>query len=324
MLRGDRQRRRIGLGQSLETVGPDFPVVPLRAPGDAAGKALLEGRRTRRVIAAQANGHNTDALGIDLGPRCQIVEHRRRVVFGIVPQVEIAEADAFTVARAIDDQAGDAARGEIGDAFEILNLLGDIEAVEEHHRRHFATTISRLGMHVDRRQAGAVIGNFHVLHARPLDVFGRVAKAIDAALVSVVARFTLRLQEALADMIIGAGALQILRAAHRVARGNTLAAAILDGARLARPFAEPGIVVADAIFKPQPDAIDFADFRAAPWRHVQPDQQSVRPAVIVRKIRERQFFGGHWFVHSRSSHSLSGASLAASRSGRQCRIRVWT
>ena len=85
-----------------------------------------------------------------------------------------------------------------------------------------------------------------MLHARPLDVLGGIAKAVDAALVSVVALLALRLQEALADMIIGAGALQILRAAYRVARGDALAAAILHGARLARPFAEPGVVVTDA------------------------------------------------------------------------------
>ena len=167
-------------------------------------------------------------------------------MFGVVPQVEIAEADAFAVARAVDDQAGDAARDEIGDAFEILNFLGHVEAVEEHHGRHFAAAIGRLGMHIDRRQTGAVVGNFDVLHARPLDVLGGIAKAIDAALIGVVACLALRLQEALADMIIGAGALQILRAAYRVARGDALAAAVLDGARLARPFAEPGVVVADA------------------------------------------------------------------------------
>ena len=68
-----------------------------------------------------------------------------------------------------------------------------------------------------------------------------------AAHIGVVAFLALRLQEALADMVIGAGALQILRAARRVAVGDAFAAAVLDGARLARPFAEPGIIVADAL-----------------------------------------------------------------------------
>ena len=106
--------------------------------------------------------------------------------------------------------------------------------------------LARLGMHIDRRQAGAVVGNFHVLHARTLDEFRRVAKAIDAAPVGVVSLFAFGLQEALADMVIGAGALQILRAAQPVTFGDALAAALLDHARLARPFAEPGVIVADA------------------------------------------------------------------------------
>jgi hypothetical protein len=91
-------------------------------------------------------------------------------------------------------------------------------------------------------------------------------------------------------MIIGAGALEILRAAHRMAFGDAFAAAVLDGARLERPFAKPDVIVADAFLEPQPDAINLADLRTAPGRHVQPDQQTVRPAVIFRKIRERQFF----------------------------------
>ena len=73
--------------------------------------------------------------------------------------------------------------------------------------------------------------------------------------VGVVPFLALRLQEALADVVIGAGALQILRAARRMAFGNALAAAVLDGARLARPFAEPGVVVTDDFLEPQPDRL---------------------------------------------------------------------
>ena len=200
---------------------------------------------------------------------------------------------------------------EIGDALEILNLLGDVETVEEHHGRHLAAAIGRLGVDVDRRQAGAVIGNFDVLQARPSDVLGRVAQGLHAAHVSVVACLALGLQEALADMIIGAGALEILRAAGDVTLGDPLAAAVLDGARLARPFAKPGVVVADMFFEPQPDAVDLADFGAAPRRHVEPDQQPMRPAVIVREISKRQFFqcGGH--------------ALNLCRCRRLCRAGIW-
>src|SRR6185437_1213197 len=198
----------------------------------------------------------------------------------------------------------------VGDALEILNLLGDVEPVEEHHGRYLAAA-GRRGMNIDRRQAGAVIGNLDVFQARPPDVRGGIAQAMYAAHVSVVARFALGLQEALADMIIGAGALEILRAAGGVAFGETLAAAVLDGARLARPFAEPGVVVADVFLEAQPDAVDLADFGAAPRRHVEPDQQPVRPAVIVRKISERQFF-------KRYGHALNPC-----RSNRLCRAGIW-
>ena len=72
-----------------------------------------------------------------------------------------------------------------------------------------------------------------------------------AAHIAVVAFLALRLQEAFADMIIGAGALQILRAAG-AGLGDALAAAILDGAGFFRPFAEPGVVVANMILEAKP------------------------------------------------------------------------
>ena len=72
---------------------------------------------------------------------------------------------ALSIAGAVHDQTGDAARGQVGDALEILNLLGDIETIEEHHGRHFAAAIRRLGVHVDRRQAGGAIGDLDMLQA---------------------------------------------------------------------------------------------------------------------------------------------------------------
>ena len=127
-----------------------------------------------------------------------------------------------------------------------------------------------------------------MLQARPLDVPGRLAQAVHAAHIGIEPFLALRLQEPLAHVVIGAGALQILRAAQRAAVGDALASAVLDGARLARPFPEPGIVVADAVLQPQPDAIDLADLGAAPRRHVEADQQAMRPAIIFREIGERQ------------------------------------
>jgi hypothetical protein len=57
-----------------------------------------------------------------------------------------------------------------------------------------------------------------------------------------------------------------LCAAQGAPVGDAFATAVLDGAGFACPFPEPGIVVADAVLQPQPDAIDLADFGATPRR----------------------------------------------------------
>src|SRR5262245_26998307 len=145
-------------------------------------------------------------------------------------------------------------------------------------------------MDVDGRQAGAVVGNFDMLHARPLDVFRRVAEANNAARIGVEAFPALWLQEALADVVVGAGAMQIVRAARGETFGDTLPAGVFHLARLARPLQEPRIVIADAVPQAQPDAIDLADLSSAPGSHVEADQQAVRPAVVLGKIREGQLF----------------------------------
>src|SRR5262249_53114027 len=109
-------------------------------------------------------------------------------------------------------------------------------------------------MDVDGRQAGAVVGNFDMLHAPPLDVFRRVAEANNAAHIGIEAFLVLRLQEALADVIIAAGTMEVLCAARGVALGDALPAGVFHLARLARPLAEPRIVIAGAVPQAQSDA----------------------------------------------------------------------
>src|SRR5256885_2173478 len=75
-----------------------------------------------------------------------------------------------------------------------------------------------------------------------------------------------------------------------MAGGNPLTAAIFYSARLARPLAKPCIVVADRIPEPQPDPVDFTDLGTAPRRHIETDQESVRPAVVFGEICEGQLF----------------------------------
>src|SRR6476660_685256 len=286
----DRERGRVGARQPLETVAPYFLVVPLRAPGEAAGVTLLERRGARRVVAAEADRHHADAPGVDLRPRRKIIEDRCRVVLGVITQIEIAEADAFAVAGPINNEAGNAARDQVRHAFEILGLLGDIEPIEKHHGRYLAGGIRRFGMDINGRKTGAAVGDFDVLHARPLDVFRRVPETRNATHVGVEPLFALRLQEAFADVVIGAGAVQILRAARRKSFGDALASAVFDSARLARPLPKPRIVVADAFLQAQADPVNLADLGATPRRHVEADQQAVRPAIVLGEISEGELF----------------------------------
>ena len=146
-----------------------------------------------------------------------------------------------------------------------------------------------------------------MLQPGALEISGGAAQAVHAAHIGVVALLALRLQEAFADVIIGACALQIFRAADAMALRDALAAAILDGPCFFRPFAEPGVVVANVTLKAKADAVDLPDFGATPGRHVQADQQAMRPAVVFRKIHEGQFFG--FLVHANSQSNGTGRVL---------------
>ena len=58
-----------------------------------------------------------------------------------------------------------------------------------------------------------------------------------------------------------------------------------------RPFTEPRFVVAQLRFEAQADAIDFTDLCSAPRSGIERDEQTVRPAVVLWKVHERQLFG---------------------------------
>ena len=53
------------------------------------------------------------------------------MALGLIMQRQIAKADRFAVARAIQHQHRDAARRQRRNTFEILHLFGDIKAVEK-------------------------------------------------------------------------------------------------------------------------------------------------------------------------------------------------
>src|SRR5438105_4449946 len=169
-------------------------IIPLGSPSEATRIALFKRGRSRRVVAAKTDRHDADTAWINFRSRGKIVPGRRRVVLGVVAQVEVAKTDTLTIPWTIHDQAGNAAGDKVRNTFEVLNLFGDIEAVEENNRRHLARIIRWLGMNIDRGKARCpFIGNFDVLHARPFYVFCSVAKAIDASLIGVKPLFGFRL-----------------------------------------------------------------------------------------------------------------------------------
>src|ERR1700737_5169597 len=64
------------------------------------------------------------------------------------------------------------------------------------------------------------------------------------------------------------------------------APAHLDPLAHARPFVEPGLVIADMVLGGAPDAVHFIDLDAGPGSGAETNKQPHGPAVIVRKIKE--------------------------------------
>src|ERR1700730_1076754 len=101
MLRRHRQRQYPAGIEQIEPPRPDLVIIPLRAPGDAAGEALLQRRRARRVIAAEAERHHADALWIEFLAAGKILIDRRGVALGLGDQWQIAETHALAIARPV-------------------------------------------------------------------------------------------------------------------------------------------------------------------------------------------------------------------------------
>src|SRR5262245_49631912 len=133
MLRRHGQGEHLAGGKFVESLRPDGVIVPLRPPGDATGKARLERGGPRRIVTAKAQRHHTNATRIELGPAAEILVGGGGVALGLGDERQVAEAYALAVAGTVDDEASDAARGEVGDAVAVLQLLGDVESVEKHH-----------------------------------------------------------------------------------------------------------------------------------------------------------------------------------------------
>ena len=180
-------------------------------------------------------------------------------------QHEVAEADRFAVAGAVEQQHRDATLDHFRNAAEVLDFFGDIKAVEEQHDRAFFARLL-FGVHDDARQTGAFVGNFNVFEAQRLVEFRTLAEGVDAALVSSLGFCGLRLREAFADVIVMRGTQQISGGGDVAAFGRLGVADVLDAFGFTRPFVEPGDVVADVVLQTQSDAVDFINLGAAPGR----------------------------------------------------------
>ena len=63
-------------------------------------------------------------------------------------------------------------------------------------------------------------------------------------------------------------------------------AAFADGIDAETLMDQAGEGIANAILEAKTNTVDLPDLGAAPGRHVQADQQAMRPAVILQKIDE--------------------------------------
>src|SRR5947199_10432173 len=97
-------------------------IVPLRAPGDAAGKARLERGRARRIVAAETERHHADTARVELAATAEIFVSGGGIALGLRDERQIGEADALAVSRPIHDERADAAHGKIGKCVGVWQL----------------------------------------------------------------------------------------------------------------------------------------------------------------------------------------------------------
>src|SRR5262249_47460439 len=129
---GHRQRcLELGLDPPL----PHRVIIPYRAPGDAGGEARLERGTARRVVAAEADCDDADLPSLDVIALFQEIDASAAGFFIIVAQHKPAETDRLAGAGAVHDHDRDAALDELRHAGGVLDLLGDVEAVEEYDAR---------------------------------------------------------------------------------------------------------------------------------------------------------------------------------------------
>src|SRR5439155_6388582 len=101
-----------------------------RAPGDAAGEALLEGGGPWRVVAAQAGGHDADARGIDVVAASEEVDAGARRALRLDLGGQAMQAERAAAAGLVAGEAGDAVVRVLLRQREVVEFLQPVEAVE--------------------------------------------------------------------------------------------------------------------------------------------------------------------------------------------------
>lgn len=211
---------------------------------------------------------------------------RSTVALRLVVERQIAEADGLAVAGAVDDETRDAARDEVRHPPEVLDLLGDVEAVEKDHRR--GATGGPFRVDVERGEARALVWHLDVLDPRTPEVPGRVAKGLDAAPVGRESHLALGLKEPLADVIVMRGTQEATRGRRRVSSRESLATHGFYALGHPRPLLEPRPVVAETVAQAVTDAVDLVELTTAPRRRRERQAESVRPAVVLGEVHERE------------------------------------
>ncbi len=99
------------------------------------GSSAAQRGTARRVVAAEADCDDADLPAVDVTSLFKEIDASAAGFFIIVAQDKSAETDRLAGAGAVHDQDRDAALDQVRHAGEVLDLLGDVEAVEEYDAR---------------------------------------------------------------------------------------------------------------------------------------------------------------------------------------------
>ena len=239
----------------------------------------------RRVVAAETDRDDADLVRVDVGPLFQEIDAGAARLLIVVAQDQAAETDRLAGARSIHDQDRNAALDQVRHAGDVLDLLGDVEAVEENDARP-ALRFRILGMNEIPRQ---VLAFERHLDDLDLDVGepGELVEAIDRGAISVERLGVLGCAETLAHLIVvtgaqieGCGRDRMARCAEALAVGAHLVGHLNEGV-------EPGLVILGALAREQTsDLVQLADVGAAIASAAEHVDEGRRPPVVAGKVHE--------------------------------------